>query len=341
MSPIANGAAPHLPSVTTPTSQPTWLGEHGHAALRRMLLIREVESRLPTYLKEGLISGSTHPSVGMEAVCVGVSMALEVGDSIGSTHRGHGHCLARGAEPAKILAELFGRADGYCGGKGGSMHIASRDLGILGTNGIVGASIGIATGAALAAQIQGTGDIAVAFFGDGAINQGMFHEALNLASIWSLPVVFVCENNQYAQSAAIADMVAIEDLSTRSQSYGIPGHAVDGMDVYAVWQAARSAAERARSGQGPSLIVADTWRFLGHMVGDTERYRTVEDHDRWRQRDPIGALESQLQQLGRHDFADLRSTVTAAVDKAEQFARNSPDPHVDRAFTDVYGSTDA
>jgi pyruvate dehydrogenase E1 component alpha subunit len=315
-----------------------WLTDHGVAALRRMLLIREIESRLPTYLKEGLISGSTHPSVGMEAVCVGVSMALKAGDSVGSTHRGHGHCLAKGAEPAKILAELFGRADGYCGGKGGSMHIASRELGILGTNGIVGASIGIATGAALAAQVQGTSDVAIAFFGDGAINQGMFHEALNLASIWSLPVVYVCENNQYAQSAAIADMVAIEDLSTRSSSYGIPGDAVDGMDVFAVWNAARSAVEHARTGKGPSLIVADTWRFLGHMVGDTERYRTVEDHDRWRQRDPIDSLRSELASRIAGDFDALQASVTAAVDDAEYIARNSPSPEMSSAFTDVYGS---
>ncbi len=221
------------------------------------------------------------------------------------------------------------------------MHIASRELGILGTNGIVGASIGIATGAALAAQLQGTSDIAVAFFGDGAINQGMFHEAVNLASIWSLPVVFVCENNQYAQSAAIADMVAIKDLSTRAQSYGIPGHAVDGMDVYTVWNAARSAVERARSGRGPSLVVADTWRFFGHMVGDTERYRTAEDHDRWRQRDPIDALQSQFQEFGAEDLADIESMVIAEVDDAERIARHSPDPHIDSAFTDVYGSSHA
>lgn len=318
-----------------------WLASHGSAALRRMLLIREVESRLPTYLKEGLISGSTHPSVGMEAVCVGVSMALEPGDSVGSTHRGHGHCLARGADPVRILAELFGRADGYCGGKGGSMHIASQELGILGTNGIVGASIGIATGAALAAQVQGTSDIAVAFFGDGAINQGMFHEALNLASIWSLPVVFVCENNQYAQSAAIADMVAIDDLSVRSKSYGIPGHAVDGMDVFAVWAAARSAVERARTGQGPSLIVADTWRFLGHMVGDTERYRTVEDHDRWRQRDPVDSLRMELKAHDGETQDALRGEVVQEVDRAEQTARNSPVPAAASAFIDVYGSDHA
>lgn len=338
MSAIQSPIHEPLPVIENGIDRSTWYGAHGLSGYVRMLVIREIESRLASYLKEGLLSGSTHPSVGMEAVCVGVSMALRPGDAVTSTHRGHGHCLARGAAPASLLAELFGRAGGYCGGKGGSMHIAVHDLGLLGTNGIVGASIGIATGAALAAQLQSTTDVAVSFFGDGAINQGIFHEALNLASIWKLPVIFVCENNQYAQSAAIRDMVNVDKLETRASAYGIPGLGVDGMDIYDVWSSARDAVARARAGRGPTLLVAETWRYLGHMVGDTERYRTDDDQARWQQRDPLAALRSQLTHVGEEDLRAVESGVKAAIDAAESQARESALPESETAFRDVYGA---
>lgn len=312
------------------------LGRH---ALDLMRLIREFESRLAGYAAAGLIRGSTHPGVGMEAVAVGVAIALRTDDTIASTHRGHAHCLAKGAEPGRLLAEIFGRSDGYCGGKGGSMHAGVAPHGILGTNGIVGASIGVATGAALAAQLRGQDNVSVAFFGDGAINQGIFHESLNLAAIWSLPVIYVCENNQYAQSAALRDMVANPDLTARANAYGIPTHAVDGMDVAAVYRAAASAVGRARTGQGPTLLVADTYRFLGHMVGDTEIYRDSAEVDRWRARDPIPRLTAELVErglMGPDAVETVERAATQLVDQAEEFARRSAAPPVATAYLDVY-----
>jgi acetoin:2,6-dichlorophenolindophenol oxidoreductase subunit alpha len=308
--------------------------------LRAMGVIREFESRLAGYATEGLIQGSTHPSVGMEAVAVGVCGALRRDDVIASTHRGHGHCLAKGAAPDRLLAEILGRRTGYSLGKGGSMHAASAELGILGTNGIVGASIGIATGAALAFTLRREDRVAVAFFGDGATNQGLFHEALNLAAIWSLPCVFVCENNHFAQSAAIEEMVAVDRLSRRADAYGMPGVDVDGMDVRAVAGAAADAVARAREGGGPTLLVADTWRFLGHMVGDTEIYRTAEQSDPWRAKDPIVRLAGELVGAGaatREQVDDTLAAARAEVDSAEATARAAAAPDRSAAFDDVYG----
>jgi TPP-dependent pyruvate/acetoin dehydrogenase alpha subunit len=328
----------------TEPSRTDWLRTSGVAALEAMLLIRELDGRLDTYVDRRLINGSTHPYVGMEAVAVGVSLCLEPRDCIVSTHRGHGHCLARGAEPSRLLAELFGRSSGYCQGKGGSMHVASKELGILGTNGIVGASIGLATGAALAAKLASDASVSVAFFGDGAVNQGIFHEALNLAAIWTLPCLYVCENNHYAQSAAIEQMVAIPDLARRADSYGIPAVSVDGMDVFAVWRAANSAVARARAGAGPTLLVADTWRYLGHMVGDTEIYRSSEIKDPWSKRDPIEALEAELIDqcvIDADDAQRARDDAAQRVDAAEREAIASDVAPTAVAFQGVYGATDA
>jgi acetoin:2,6-dichlorophenolindophenol oxidoreductase subunit alpha len=314
------------------------LAADGPAALELMSLIREFESRLPDYADAGLIRGSTHPSVGMEAVAVGVSRALRDSDSIASNHRGHAHCLAKGSEPGRTLAEILGRADGYCGGKGGSMHIGVKELGILGTNGIVGAGIGLATGAALAAQAQGTDDVAVAYFGDGASNQGVLAEALNLAAIWKLPVVFVCENNHFAQSATLEEMVAQPDLRRRGEAYGVPSVEVDGMDVEAVSNAAAEAVQRARSEQGPTFIVADTYRYLGHMAGDTEIYRTVDQVEQWKTRDPIAQLTRKLLEsnvLDQIQVQGITAAAVSAVDRAEAFAKASPYPAVSNAFTEV------
>jgi TPP-dependent pyruvate/acetoin dehydrogenase alpha subunit len=310
----------------------------GTDALRMMTLIREFEGRLKSYADQKLIRGSTHPSVGMEAVAVGVSMTLEPQDSIASNHRGHAHCLARGSDPGRTLAEIFGRADGYCSGKGGSMHIGVKALGILGTNGIVGAGIGLATGAALAASIKKTKEVAVAYFGDGASNQGILAESFNLAAIWKLPVLFICENNHYAQSSSIERMVAQPQISRRGDAFGVPSFDVDGMDVLAVYRVTSEATARARSGGGPSLIVADTYRYLGHMADDTQMYRQGSEVDSWRDKDPIVRLAKALTQAGMLTeamHAELDSEATRIIDRAEAFARGSRVPPIEQALTDV------
>lgn len=314
------------------------LATDGVASFKAMTAIREFESRLPGYSKEGLIRGSTHPSVGMEAIAVGVSRALRTTDSVASNHRGHAHCLAKGADPGRTLAEILGRSDGYCGGKGGSMHIGVKDLGILGTNGIVGAGIGLATGAALAAQLQQTDDVAVAYFGDGATNQGVLAESFNLAAIWKLPVIFICENNHFAQSATLEQMVAQPVLSRRGEAYGVPSVDVDGMDVEAVSNTAATAVARARAGQGPTFIVADTYRYLGHMADDTEIYRTREQVEEWKGRDPIAGIAARLlreQILTQSDIDRIADEAVIGVNAAEAFAKASPYPDVAEAFTDV------
>jgi pyruvate dehydrogenase E1 component alpha subunit len=314
------------------------LTSDGVAALEAMTAIREFESRLPGYSKDGLIRGSTHPSVGMEAIAVGVSRALRPSDSIASNHRGHAHCLAKGADPGRTLAEILGRRDGYCGGKGGSMHIGVKELGILGTNGIVGAGIGLATGAALAAQQQESGDVAIAYFGDGASNQGVLAESFNLAAIWKLPVIFVCENNHFAQSATLEEMVAQPEIRRRGEAYGVPSFDVDGMDVEAVANAAAEAVARARNGEGPTFLVADTYRYLGHMADDTEIYRTREQVEAWKDRDPIAKLAARLLEhsvLTQQVIDAVAEKAAAGVDAAEAFAKASPFPETAEAFTQV------
>lgn len=326
-----------MTTSTVPTV-PFDLAAAGPLALRMMLEIREFEQRLPGFSKEKLIRGSTHASVGMEAVAVGVSLHLQPQDTVVSNHRGHGHCLARGADPGRTLAEIFGRADGYCHGKGGSMHIGVAELGILGTNGIVGAGIGLATGAALASQLNGDQGVSVCYFGDGASNQGVLAEAMNLAAIWKLPVLFVCENNHYAQSASIERMVAQPQLSRRGEAYGVASVDVDGMDVAAVADVTAAAVARARAGDGPTLIVADTYRYLGHMADDTEIYRTVEEVEQWKAKDPVRQLASRLVDGGvltEDDLAEIEKAAEVIVDEAERFARCSPYPPVEHAFIDV------
>lgn len=325
--------------MDTKTGQRTFdLKADGPPALQLMNTIREFESRLPGYSEEGLIRGSTHPSVGMEAVAVGVSRALRPSDSIASNHRGHAHCIAKGADPGRTLAEILGRQDGYCGGRGGSMHIGVKDLGILGTNAIVGAGIGLATGAALAAQRQETDRVAVAYFGDGASNQGILAESFNLAAIWQLPMIFVCENNHFAQSSKLEEMVAQPDIHRRGTAYGVYSVDVDGMDVEAVSNVAADAVSRARAGDGPTFIVADTYRFLGHMAGDTEIYRSPDQVEQWKGRDPIARLAANLLEQGVFAQADLDRVVDeakAVIDDAEAFAKASPYPDIASAFTQV------
>ncbi|GAA2180544.1 thiamine pyrophosphate-dependent dehydrogenase E1 component subunit alpha [Leucobacter tardus] len=313
--------------------------EHGLTGLRLMAKIREFERRMPLLSDEGLIRGSTHPSLGMEAIAVGVSLALTDADAIASTHRGHAHTLAKGADFGRTMAEILGRATGYCGGKGGSMHIGAKEIGVLGTNGIVGAGIGLATGAALASKQLGDGTVAVSYFGDGASNQGVLAEAFNLAAIWKLPVIFVLENNHYAQSASIDDMVAQPDLSRRGEAYGVPSVNANGMDLEEVYRVASEAVARARAGEGPSFLVLDTYRYLGHMAGDTEIYRSADEVEEARGNDPIAKLLARLIEQGvltEDEWERTAATVVAEVEAAEQFARESPYPEVAEAFTDVY-----
>lgn len=313
--------------------------EQGLSGLELMAKIRDFERRMPLLSDEGLIRGSTHPSLGMEAIAVGVSLALTDDDAIASTHRGHAHTLAKGADFGRTMAEILGRADGYCSGKGGSMHIGAKEIGVLGTNGIVGAGIGIATGAALASKVKGDNTVAVSYFGDGASNQGVLAEAFNLAAIWKLPVIFVLENNHYAQSSAVEEMVAQPDLTRRGEAYGVPSFSGDGMNLQEVFELATAAVERARAGEGPTLLVLETYRYLGHMAGDTEIYRTKEEVEAAKANDPIEKLLAELIAQGiitAEQWEARRDVLFAEVEAAEQFARNSPFPEASEAFTDVY-----
>ena len=247
--------------------------QDGLELFRRMFLIRRFEERASQLRAAGLIPGFLHPCIGQEASAVGVCAALEVGDVLTSTHRGHGHMLARGADPARMYAELFARTEGYTHGKGGSLHMIDVDLGFLGANGIVGAGIPLATGAALQLKRKGQGAVAVSFFGDGATNEGGFHESLNMASLWKLPALYVCENNLYGEFTRQDQHQVIKDVADRAASYGIPGVIVDGNDVLAVRDTAREAVARARAGNGPTLIETKTYRYRGHFEGDMARYR--------------------------------------------------------------------
>jgi pyruvate dehydrogenase E1 component alpha subunit len=305
----------------------------------RMVTIRFFEERVLELFREGLIRGSTHTYIGMEADAVGACTALRPDDYITSTHRGHGHCIAKGGDVRLMMAELLGKATGYCKGKGGSMHIADLDMGILGANGIVGGGMGIATGAALSAKMRGSGQVCICFFGDGGINQGAFHENANLASIWKLPVIYFCENNQYAMSMSSKRANAVADLSVRAVSYNMPGVNVDGMDVLAVEEAVAKAVERARAGEGPSLIVATTYRFEGHNIGDPQPYRTKEEVEEWRKRDSIERFRQYLVKEGIATAAEteaIEKKVRQRIDDAVQFARESPEPELSSVEEDVY-----
>src|SRR5712692_4291114 len=308
-------------------------------ALRLMLTIRHFDEQAMALYRAGEMRGTTHPYIGMEAVGVGVMLALQPNDYVTSTHRGHGHTIAKGGDPRKMMAELLGRATGYSGGKGGSMHIADMDKHMLGANGIVGGGMGLATGAALTAKLQNTGSVAICFFGDGALEQGILHETTNLAAIWKLPVVFVCENNQYAMSARSEWSVAGGDPAKRAAGYGIPGVTVDGMDLFAVNAQASEFVERARRGEGPAYLVCNTYRFHGHHAGDPLNYREKEEVDRWRLQDPIAnvkrvAIESRA--MTEPEIADLERRIEAEIEEAVEFARSSPDPSPDQLMTDIY-----
>jgi pyruvate dehydrogenase E1 component alpha subunit len=308
-------------------------------ALRLMLTIRHFDERALALYRAGEMRGTTHPYIGMEAVGVGVTLALRPDDYVTSTHRGHGHTIAKGGDPKKMMAELLGRATGYSGGKGGSMHIADMDKHMLGANGIVGGGMGLATGAALTAKLQKTGSVAICFFGDGALEQGILHETTNLAAIWKLAVVFVCENNQYAMSARSDWSVAGGDPARRAAGYGIPGVTVDGMDLFAVNASARELVERARRGDGPAYLVCNTYRFHGHHAGDPLNYREKEEVERWRLQDPIEHVKRAAVEQGvltEAEIADLEGRIEAQIEEAVEFAKNSPDPTPDQLMTDIY-----
>jgi acetoin:2,6-dichlorophenolindophenol oxidoreductase subunit alpha len=308
-------------------------------ALRLMLTIRHFDEQALALYRAGEMRGTTHPYIGMEAVGVGVMLALRSNDYVTSTHRGHGHTIAKGGDPKRMMAELLGRATGYSGGKGGSMHIADMDKHMLGANGIVGGGMGLATGAALTARLQQTGAVAVCFFGDGALEQGILHETTNLATIWKLPVVYVCENNQYAMSTRSDWSIAGGDPARRAAGYGIPGVTVDGMDLFAVNAAARDLVERARAGEGPAYLVCTTYRYHGHHAGDPLNYREKEEVERWRLQDPIERVKAAAVERGvmrMTEVEDLERRVVAEIEAAIEFAKNSPEPTVDQLMTDIY-----
>jgi pyruvate dehydrogenase E1 component alpha subunit len=296
---------------------------------RTMLTIRLFEQRVAREFRTGEIPGFVHMYVGEEAVAAGVCANLTDRDWITSTHRGHGHCIAKGCDLRAMMAEIYGREDGLCKGRGGSMHIADFSRGMLGANAIVGGGISLATGAALAAQVRGDDAVAVAFFGDGAANQGVLHESMNLASIWSLPVVYVCENNGFAESTPAAYATSVPDIATRAGAYAMPGATVEGSDAIAVYEAAREAVRRARAGVGPTLLEVRTYRFMGHFEGDPDRYRDDEDRDRARSRDALASLRDRLVSAGIESdetLSVLHGEIEASVSDAVAFAKASPFP---------------
>lgn len=306
-----------------------------------MYRMRRFEEEVFEFYKKGMMPGLAHLYLGEEAVATGVCAALKDDDFIGSTHRGHGHLVARGAELGRMMAEILGKKDGYSKGKGGSMHIMALDKGILGANGIVGGEIPIATGAAYTAKYLGTDQVAVSFFGDSASNEGTFHESLNMAAAWNLPVVYVIENNLYGISVDIRDVTNTENLADRAFGYGIPGVVVDGMDITAVHKAAVEAIERARKGEGPTLIECKTYRWQGHHVGDPGDYRLRRDADEkknWMDRCPIKALRDAMlaSKISEQDIVKIEEEIEAEVQAAVTFAKESPYPDPEEAFTDIF-----
>ena len=314
-------------------------GEQLESLYTTMVKIRRFDERTAELFIEGLVKGTAHSYVGEEAVAAAACANLRVDDYIVGTHRGHGHCIAKGARMDRMMAELMGRVDGYCRGLGGSMHIAALDLNILGCNGIVAAGLPIGTGAALAARMRKTDRVVIAFFGDGASNQGVVHESLNLAAVWKLPIIFLCENNQYALSTSSKRTVAGDSIAGRAAAYAIPGVRVDGNDLGAVYDAVKSAVERARAGEGPTLVEALTYRWGGHsMRANLPDYRTKEEEREWMERDPIARLKPALERAGATSMRlkELEEAVEVELDRAVHFAKASPEPSVDIMESSVY-----
>ena len=311
--------------------------------LRSMQTIRRFEERASDDYQAGAIYGVVHCYIGEEAVAVGICSALNRDDQIISTHRGHGHCLAKGADLNRMMAELYGRQTGYCKGKGGSMHIADFSIGMLGANGIVAGGIPIVTGAGLAAQLEGKGRVAVSFFGDGASNAGPFHESINIAATWKLPMLYVCENNLYSAGTTAAETLALSDVAARAAGYGIPGVVVDGNDVMAVYEAAEAAVNRARAGQGPTLIECKTYRWRGHTERPgQEDPRPKEEIEEWQQRDPINRFATSLMEHGiltEEAWQKMDAEILAAIEDAVKFSKESPFPEPEEAVEDIFAES--
>lgn len=304
----------------------------------KMLLIRFCEEKLEKLFSMGMVHGTTHLYIGEEAVAAGVCCAAAPDDVVVSTHRGHGHCLAKGMEPGQLMAELLGRQTGCCRGRGGSMHLADPGNGCLGTNGIVGGGLPLAAGAALALRMRGERRLVVCFFGDGATNQGAFHEAVNLASVWKLPVLFVCEDNKYGLSMPRSRAMNVDDIAARAASYGIPGKTVDGNDAVAVYREAEKACAYVRQ-SGPMLLVCDTYRISGHSKSDKNKYRTQQEIAQWKAKDPIARMKEYLQSgalLSRAEAEAIEARAAAAVREAAAFAQRSPFPSADALCDGVY-----
>jgi TPP-dependent pyruvate/acetoin dehydrogenase alpha subunit len=324
------------PPVALEVSASQWLHMYG-----QMLRIRLFEEQVNQLYLSARMPGLAHLYIGQEAVAVGVCQALRPDDYITSTHRGHGHCLAKGASVDRMFAELLGKAAGYCRGKGGSMHIADQERGNLGANAIVGGSAGIATGAAFSARRRGSGQVAVCFFGEGALGQGILYEVMNMAALWALPVVYVCENNLYTEYTHYRETTA-GSLRARPEAFGILTDEVDGQDVRAVYAAARALVERARAGGGPGFLLCHTYRFMGHHVGDVNRayYRSREEEERWRtERDPLRILGEWLVAEGlatARDLARIRRDIESEIQAGLQFALDAPYPDPSEVDQHVY-----
>ncbi len=307
--------------------------------LRTMYRIRLFEEKIEFLFKRGLLGGTVHLCIGQEACAAGVCAALTDGDVVSGTHRGHGHAIAKGLSLERMFAELMGKRDGYCKGKGGTQHVAAFAHGFLGTNGITGGGIPIATGAALAIAHRGLPNVAVTFFGDGAVNQGAFHESLNFASIWDLPVLYVCENNLYAMSARTEQFLAAESIAARARAYRIESVQVDGMDVLEVYRAADGAVRRMREQRRPHFIECRTYRFAGHSKSDVRKYRTRDEERAWQQRDPIRLFSERLVRDGlcrTTEVEAVRDQVKEEVERAVEFAVASPENDPGELFRDVY-----
>lgn len=298
------------------------------SALSIMLTIRRFEEKVDELFASGVIKGTSHLYAGQEAVAVGVCSLLDNEDLVTSTHRGHGHFIAKGGKPAALMAELFGKATGPSKGRGGSQHVADYSVGFLGSNGITAGGLPIATGAALALQLQKKPNVVIAFFGEGGANQGTFHESLNMAAIWKLPVIFICENNLYAMSTHFEETFATPTVAARAAAYGIPGAVVDGSDFFAVQKATAQAIEHAKTGNGPTLLEMQTYRYYGHSKSDKREYRTREEEDQWHEKDPILQLRNALN-IDKSTFEELDQNIKCEIDDAVEFAQNSPEPEVE------------
>ncbi len=306
---------------------------------RTMNVIRKFEQKALTFFEQNILRGSVHLCIGQEATPAAICSLLTDSDYITSTHRGHGHCIAKGAEPKYALAELMGRADGYCKGRGGSMHIADFETGNLGANAIVAGGVPIAVGAALASKLKGKDNVAVTFFGDGASNEGVFHEALNIASVWKLPVLFVCENNGYGISVPFSQSTSVKQVAERGAAYDIPSYVVDGNNVFEIMDVAREAIDRARSGDGPTLIECMTYRWLGHWTGDPQTYRSKEEVEEWKKRCPIARMRAQLitdSVCTEKELAMIEENTHVLIEQAAEFALASPVPDIKSVLENVF-----